>query len=95
VASLFDSGLTPDEAVSVLTTEAIDLAAGKWTVDSVRLGHAITCILEDRSRLLAVATQAREVRTRQRAYFKGRDDAALQSSKEAERRLDKMLSQES
>lgn len=89
--NLFDPELTPDFAVSILATEAIDLAEGKWTTDSARLGKAITCILEDRTRLLAIATQAREVRVRQKAYFRGRTDTDLQASKEAERRLDNML----
>lgn len=43
--------------------------------------------------LVELALMAKDVRDKQRKYFRVRDNTALQTSKEAERMLDKTLSE--
>lgn len=90
---LFDPTMTSDEAVTVLTVEAIALAAGQWSTDSARLGHAIAAVLEDRLRLSAVRAVAADAREAQRRYFRERTTEALRRSKELERELDRLLAE--
>ena len=81
--NLFDSEMSPDEAVRVLQDEV--------TIIPEIAAKAVGVVLEDRERLKALAALAAAVRAAQKNYFRTRTDTALQESKELERRLDQML----
>lgn len=83
MADMFDAEMTTAEAVSRLAA----MYAGQDSVPA----KAAFAVLEDRERLVAVATMAKQCRDAQRRYFKDRTDEALQTAKELEKRLDAML----
>ncbi|HVK09485.1 MAG TPA: hypothetical protein VM597_11975 [Gemmataceae bacterium] len=81
--NLFDSEMSPDEAVRVLQDEV--------TIIPEIAAKAVGVVLEDRERLKALAALAAAVRGAQTRYFKDRTNEALQTSKDLERKLDAML----
>jgi hypothetical protein len=81
--NLFDSEMSPDEAVRVLQDEV--------TIIPEIAAKAVGVVLEDRERLKALAAMTSAVRDAQKRYFKDRTNEALQTSKDLERRLDAML----
>lgn len=83
MADMFDAEMTTAEAVSRLTA----MYAGQDSVPA----NAAFAVLEDRERLVAVATMAKQCRESQKRYFKDRTDEALQTAKDLERKLDAML----